>query len=112
MSDALSAADRDLIRTFEGAGQGHVFRFLPKLAAHEARALLAQAAAIDLGQVRDLARRLVAEDKTVALGRIEPPGDELLLLPKTPADRKLRAEAEARGLDDVKQGRVAVVVAA
>jgi UDP-N-acetylglucosamine/UDP-N-acetylgalactosamine diphosphorylase len=106
VSERLSADDRSLIDRFEKAGQGHVFRFLPGLSDFEAAALLAQARSIDLALVARLAASRDAHEKH---GRIEPPGDEVLGLA---ASRALREEAHARGVEELKSGRVAVVVAA
>ncbi len=106
MNDRLSADDRALIGRYEAAGQGHVFRFLPRLADAEARALLDQARRIDL----DLVRRLAAgEDASREVGPVEPPGDELLRLATS---RPLRAQAHDKGVEELRGGRVAVVVAA
>lgn len=101
-----AAPERDLIARFESAGQGHVFRFLPQLSDPEARALFEQAERIDLAALRGLA---AGADTTVALGRVEPPGDEFVSLD---AARRQRADAERRGLEDLAAGRVAVVIAA
>ena len=101
-----AAPERELIARFEAAGQGHVFRFLAQLPDAEARALLAQAARIDLAALRGLA---AGTDTTFALGRVEPPGDEFVSLD---AARRQRADAERRGLEDLAAGRVAVVIAA
>ena len=105
MGDVRSSDDRALIARFETAGQGHVFRFLGSLAPADARALLAQAATIDLGTVRELA----AKGSEAAPAGIEPPGEELLRL--AAADDG-RAGALARGIEEIRAGRVAVVVAA
>ncbi len=104
----LSDAERALIRRFEDAGQGHVFRFLRDVAPHEARALLAQAARIDLAALRAAAAPAPPPKRS----EIAPPGDEFLPLADTASARRLRAEAEAHGLDELRGGRVAVVVAA
>jgi UDP-N-acetylglucosamine/UDP-N-acetylgalactosamine diphosphorylase len=103
---ALSGDDRELIARFNSAGQGHVFRFLPQLSDFDARALIAQAGRIDLGHVGSLARGGDAKAKP---GRTEPPGEELVRLD---ARAGRRAEATARGVEELRAGRVAVVVAA
>jgi UDP-N-acetylglucosamine/UDP-N-acetylgalactosamine diphosphorylase len=104
VTHALSADDRALIARFEAAGQGHVFRFLPTLGDVEARALLSQAKCLDLDGVARLAKTTDPPK-----GAVEPPGDELLRLDAARAPRK---EAEERGIEEMRAGRVAVVVAA
>jgi len=106
VTERLSTDDRTLVARYEAAGQGHVFRFLPTLGDVERRALLAQAGTIDLDEVARLAAPRDASAKTSV---VEPPGDELLPLA---AARASRAEAHARGVEELRAGRVAVVVAA
>jgi UDP-N-acetylglucosamine/UDP-N-acetylgalactosamine diphosphorylase len=101
-----AAGDRELIARFEAAGQGHVFRFLSSLPDAEARALLAQAARIDLAAV---ARLAAGADVSGEIGAVAPPGDELV---RREAAAALRPEAERRGLEELAAGRVAVIVAA
>ncbi len=102
----LTEADRALVARFESAGQGHVFRFLRQLSHPETRALLAQAGTIDLGRIARIAQ---GDDVSGEIGAIEPPGSELVRRDEVPA---LRRDAEARGLEELRAGRVAVVVAA
>lgn len=103
---ALSGDDRALISRFESAGQGHVFRFLARLTDFEARSLVAQAARLDLDQIAALAKPSGGPAKG---GKNEPPGDELVRLD---AAKRLAAVATARGVEELRAGRVAVVVAA
>jgi UDP-N-acetylglucosamine/UDP-N-acetylgalactosamine diphosphorylase len=103
---ARTAPDRELIARFEAAGQGHVFRFLDRLPDAEARALLEQAARIDLAAVSRLA---AGADVSAEIGTIAPPGDELI---RRDAFAGLRADARRRGIEELAAGRVAVVVAA
>lgn len=103
---ATSADERALIARFESAGQGHVFRFLAELAPRERAELFASARGIDL----DRASRLLDDSAPAAAhARVEPPGDEFVPFEVA---RRLAAEAEERGLDELQRGRVAVVVAA
>jgi UDP-N-acetylglucosamine/UDP-N-acetylgalactosamine diphosphorylase len=105
----LSAADRDLVARFERAGQGHVFRFLPELPHDEAAQLLDDARSIDL----DLFTSLVASERPPsATGAVEPPGDELQRLDESDDYRRMRNSAHERGVHELEEGRVAVVVAA
>lgn len=105
----LTAADRDLVARFERAGQGHVFRFLPELDRAETERLLADARAVDV----DLFASLVREQGSApAQGTVEPPGDELQRLDESDDYRRLRNHAHERGVHELEDGRVAVVVAA
>ena len=105
----LTSEDRALIERFETAGQGHVFRFLDGLADDEARALLSQASGIDLDEVAAL-RGSGQEDDAAPAG-IGPPGDELVTLADDPDGSRREAAYEA-GLELLRSGRVAVVIAA
>jgi len=100
-----SAEDRAVIARLESLGQGHVFRFLPRLSDHDARSLLAQAATLENALSRIEKTRAAADGPS----DVAPPGDELLPLD---ASKKLRAAAHRRGVDELRAGRVAVVVAA
>jgi UDP-N-acetylglucosamine/UDP-N-acetylgalactosamine diphosphorylase len=104
----LGAADQGLIERFEAAGQGHVFRFLDELDDGAARALLDQAATLDLSEVATLAAKGTAEAGTAA---IAPPGDELIAL-SDDADGSQASTARQAGLELLREGRVAVVIAA
>ncbi len=103
----VRAAGREVIERFEAAGQGHVFRFLDDLPMRAAQALVAQAASIDLAHVARLAAAPKADS---GARRIAPPGDELVRLGGDTAAR--REAARERGLEELRAGRVAVVVAA
>lgn len=105
---ALSAEDKELIGRFEAAGQGHVFRFLRDLGRDEADALLADARSVDLA----LVARLAASQDVPPTGDLDPPGDELQTIVPNDDYRRLRNAAHDRGLHELQEGRVAVVVAA
>lgn len=105
--DTLATADKDLLERFEAHGQGHVFRFLSELTLAARERLLAQARSLDLTAVEALASTTGWVDEGVS---IEPPGDELIALNEAGAAR--RAEAYDVGLEQIRAGRVAVVVAA
>jgi UDP-N-acetylglucosamine/UDP-N-acetylgalactosamine diphosphorylase len=106
VNERLSADDKALVARYEAAGQGHVFRFLPRLSDVERGSLLAQARGIDVDVVAGLA---ALHDPSAKTGAVEPPGDELLPLASALAGR---ADAHARGVEELRAGRVAVVVAA
>lgn len=104
----LAAEDRELVRRYEDAGQGHVFRFLGELSRADAEALLGDARAVDL----QVLARLVREREPAPSGALEPPGDELEPLDGSDDYRRLRNAAHDRGLCELRERRVAVVVAA
>ena len=51
-----------LLEKFQRAGQGQVFAFFDRLSADEQRRLLEEAAEIDLAEVAELTRTLLARD--------------------------------------------------
>jgi UDP-N-acetylglucosamine/UDP-N-acetylgalactosamine diphosphorylase len=96
-------------KQYDEAGQGHVFRFWDALDAAARRALVAQAARIDLGTLQRL------HESTTALAapgarRLEPVSVERL--PDRGGSAARRAEAAARGAELLARGRVAVMVVA
>src|SRR5262245_61851149 len=95
----LAAEDRDLVRRFEDAGQGHVFRFLPNLQQAEAEALVADARGVDLA----LLARLAAEREQAPTGTVTPPGDELEPLEDSDDYRRLRNAAHDRGVHELSE---------
>ena len=105
----LNAADREVLSAWERAGQGHVARFLGELTRAEAEQLVAELRSVDPAHV---VRLISATDADGAGGDLEPPGDELVRVGDSAADRRLRAEAAQRGAEEIGAGRVAVVVAA
>src|SRR5262245_18703250 len=109
MPDALDRPDRDLVRRFEQARQGHVFGFLPQLDAAEAQELLADARQVDLGLIGSLA---AGESRPTLTGAMEPPGAELIRLNDGDDYRRMRNAAHDRGLQELRDGHVAVVIAA
>lgn len=106
---SLDSADRDLIRRFEAAGQGHVFRFLAGLDRPDVEQLLADARSVDLAVLADA---IAAPERPAATGAVEPPGDELQRFDESDDHRRLRNAAHDRGVSELEQGRVAVVVVA
>ncbi len=102
----LTDADRELVRRFEEAGQGHVFRYLEELPWTAQGALLEQARAIDLVHLSMLATDSATES---GAAEIDPPGDELVTWD---AGADARASARSTGIAEIEARRVAVVVAA
>ncbi|MCG3135624.1 MAG: putative uridylyltransferase [Planctomycetes bacterium] len=102
-------SDREVVRAFEDAGQGHVFRFLPDLRRDDAAALLADARSVDLAQ---LARLAASSECAAAPAAIEPLGEELVRIGDHDDARRLRNAAHDRGQAEIREGRVAVVIAA
>src|SRR5687768_3750435 len=105
----LERPDRDLVHRFEEAGQGHVFRFLPGLDRSETAALLADARSVDLAVVAGL---VAGGARPTLSGAMEPPGAELVRLTDGDDYRRMRNAAHDRGIAEIKEGRVAVVIAA
>ena len=105
----LDDTDRATLAHFDAAGQGHVFAYLDELSSQEARALLDQAAAIDLDEVAALAAEQSAGEQ--AASTIAPPGDELIALADD-FDGARAAAARVAGLELLREKRVAVVIAA
>ncbi len=108
-SSELTADDRDLIESFAACGQDHVFRYLPELGLAGRQRLLDQARGIDLELVEELRNQ---EDTMAPRGKIEPPGAELVRWHATDDFRRMRKSARERGLEEMRAGRVAVVIAA
>jgi UDP-N-acetylglucosamine/UDP-N-acetylgalactosamine diphosphorylase len=100
----------DPLRTqYDEAGQGHVFRFWDALDEDARRALAAQAARIDLAELRrvhEATRALAAPGSR----RLEPAPVERL--PEHGGSAGRRAEARRRGEQLLRDGRVAVMVVA
>lgn len=107
---SMNSTDDATIAAFEAAGQGHVFRFLPELGRDETATLLADARSVDL----PLLTRLVNEGPRDRAQQedVEPPEDELLPLQDNDDCRRLRNAAHDRGVAEIRDGRVAVVIAA
>lgn len=105
----LDRPDQELVGRFEDAGQGHVFRFLPELSRAETEELLADARSIDPREVRQL---MESRPPVHDVGAMEPPGAELIRLSDGDDYRRLRNAAHDRGIAEMREGRVAVVIAA
>lgn len=107
--------DQILVAKAFEAGQEHIFDFWKELSREQQRGLLGQVAQIDF-QLLDKLERIRRGDTTTFSRDVakppvlEPP--ELIELPRTPAQEKERADAEAAGRDALEKGRVAVFVVA
>ncbi len=88
----------------EANGQGHVLRFWQQLDAAARRALLAQVEAIDFAEVARM-RRLLASGASAAHVTPRP-------APVVSASRRVRDEAFAAGEEQLRKGRVAVLLVA
>lgn len=96
-------------KSFDEAGQGHVFRFWDRLDEDARRALAGQAARIDLAELRRV------HEGTQALAapgsrKLEPA--EVERLPEHGGDAARRIAARERGEQLLRDGRVAVMVVA
>jgi UDP-N-acetylglucosamine/UDP-N-acetylgalactosamine diphosphorylase len=102
----------EIVRSFQAAGQGHVFAFWSELDTPQRAALVAQAAEIDLDEVARLYRALVAEKSSPvsAAGALEPAPFEPL--PEKGGDPAKWARARAAGEQALRAGRVAAFTVA
>jgi UDP-N-acetylglucosamine/UDP-N-acetylgalactosamine diphosphorylase len=101
-----------VIDRFNHAGQGHVFAFFDGLSADGQRALLAQAAEIDLAEVGRLNRTLLAGGAAVGVevaGLAPAPYEPL---PENGGNAARWAEAKAAGEAALRAGRVAAFTVA
>jgi UDP-N-acetylglucosamine pyrophosphorylase len=105
-SAPLSADDLAVVERFESADQGHVFRFLDRLDGPSRRALIDQAAGMDLDLVARL-RPLVSADAT-AEGELAPPS----VVRPSEMDMGARSQARQVGEALLARGAVAAVLVA
>jgi len=103
---------KDLQSKFEAAGQGQVFRFFDDLDEGGKRRLLAQAATIDLEEVRSLVETHVrgGGESKLDLAGLQPAPYEPL--PSGRGEAGKWAEAWSAGADAIRAGRVAAFVVA
>ena len=102
-----------LIESFQQAGQGHVFAFFDQLNSGQQKALLADAAEIDLAEVAELNRTLVQKAGGAAgvdLSDLAPAPYEAL--PKHGGDALAWVAAKQAGETALRAGRVAAFVVA
>lgn len=101
----------EIVRSFQAAGQGHVFAFWAELDTAQRAALVAQAAEIDLDEVVRLHRSLVLEKHATAnLSGLQPAPYERL--PEHGGDAARWAQARAKGEEALRAGRVAAFTVA
>ena len=105
----------DIRKHYEDCGQGHVFAHFDSLSATEQETLLAQAAAIDLGEIANLVKTLIQSPAAASDGA----ADELSPADYIPmpghcetADPSLWKEATKRGEAALRTGRVAAFTVA
>lgn len=101
-----------LIEKYRQAGQGQVFAFFDQLNAQEKERLLAEAAEIDLQEVDQLNRTLVAKNGAPALdltGLAPAPYEKL---PEKGGDREAWQRAKTEGENALRAGRVAAFTVA
>jgi UDP-N-acetylglucosamine/UDP-N-acetylgalactosamine diphosphorylase len=101
-----------LIAKFQQAGQGHVFAFFDELAPAAQQRLLAEAAEVDLAEIAQLTRTLLAPGVAagVNLAGLAPAPYEPL--PENGGDAAAWAEAKAVGEDHLRAGLVAAFTVA
>jgi UDP-N-acetylglucosamine/UDP-N-acetylgalactosamine diphosphorylase len=105
-------ATHPLIEKFRAAGQGHVFAFFDQLAPAGQQQLLAEAAEVDLAEIAQLTRTLLAAGSAagVNLAGLAPAPYEPL--PRHGGDVAAWAEAKAAGEAHLRAGRVAAFTVA
>lgn len=104
-------AKPSIIETFERAGQGHVFAFYPQLDAAAQQRLLADAAEIDLPEIEQLTRTLLAKSAAaIDLKGLEPA--PYVKLPEHGGDPAQWSKAKAAGEEALRAGRVAAFTVA
>lgn len=101
----------DLIRAFEGAGQGHVFAFYDTLDGESRDRLLRQAAAIDLAELSSLCGQLLTGTGP-AINPASLAPAPYIAHPAHGGDRMLWKLASVAGERLLKQGRVAAFTVA
>jgi UDP-N-acetylglucosamine/UDP-N-acetylgalactosamine diphosphorylase len=101
-----------LIAQFQQAGQGQVFAFFDQLSPDEQRRLLEEAAEVDLAEVNQLTRTLLAKDAAagVDLKGLEPAPYERR--PEFGGDAAAWTKAKAAGEEALRAGRVAAFTVA
>src|SRR5580704_8443593 len=104
--------DEELIINFRRAGQGQVFAFLDRLTEEGRRRLLADAAEIDLAEMEELHRKLVAKrsEAGIDLEGLSPAPYQPL--PDRGGDEGRWNQARAAGEASLKAGRVAAFTVA
>jgi UDP-N-acetylglucosamine/UDP-N-acetylgalactosamine diphosphorylase len=109
---ALFMAKSPLIESFERAGQGHVFAFFDQLAPADQQRLLADAAEIDLAEIDQLTRTLLAKGATtgINLDGLAPAPYERR--PEHGGDAPAWAAAKVAGEAALRAGRVAAFTVA
>jgi UDP-N-acetylglucosamine/UDP-N-acetylgalactosamine diphosphorylase len=101
-----------LIDSFQRAGQGHVFAFFDQCSVDEQHRLLEDAAEIDLDELNDLTRTLLAKDAAagIDLAGLQPAPYEKR--PEHGGDAAAWAKAKATGEAALRAGRVAAFTVA
>ncbi len=107
MLDTADIAERAarLRRSFESAGQGHVFRYFDQLPGERQAHLLRQLMEIDLTEIARLQKELTTKEASVDLATIEP-------APYVPLDFADTSRHRAIGEDLLRAGAVAAFVVA
>ncbi|MGA0369611.1 MAG: UTP--glucose-1-phosphate uridylyltransferase, partial [Kiritimatiellia bacterium] len=102
----------ELRTAFEHAGQGHVFRFWDQLSSSEQAALLKRASEIDLSELRNLIDLHLGEggEAHAEFTGLEPA--PFIPLPEHGGDAAKWEEAEQRGAEAIRAGRVAAFTVA
>jgi len=101
-----------LIETFQRAGQGHVFAFFNQLPVAGQQALLAEAAEIDLDELAQLTRTLLAKNPAASASLDDLAPAPYVPLPEHGGDATAWAQAKAAGEAALRAGRIAAFTVA
>lgn len=107
---AMNASD--VATKLESIGQSHVLRFLDRLDSAGKQRLLGQLEAIDLNSLGELVATQVKVKAAIPLPRQIAPVNALPYRPGNEQQKKQYAEAEARGRDLLKAGKVGAFLVA
>ncbi|MFH0946831.1 MAG: UTP--glucose-1-phosphate uridylyltransferase [Planctomycetota bacterium] len=112
MTDDFTGSEAEVRRSFEAAGQGHVFRFFEQLERGSRERFLAELQGVDLPTLARLIRELKADRpvSTIDLGRLKPA--PFISLPRTSGARRKENRAIAAGEEILRAGKVAAFVVA
>src|SRR5690554_3019891 len=101
-----------LKQKLESIGQGHVLRFWDKLSAAEQSRLAGQLSALDLDQIARLAENYVKRKPELKLPADIQPVTAYPRVPKTDEQRRLYQQAEQRGMELLRQGKIGAFLVA
>ena len=111
MREGISPEDRDLVRTFESADQGHVFRFWDGLNPRSRQNLMDQVRSIDLGLVGRLGKACRKDMDVKAEKELLEPA-LFIPIPETPDQIREARRARSQGEKAIREGKLAAFLVA